>query len=822
MRKTVVHRFLILFLLGFLASSQVSAQYMPVVFDKTYGERNKTHQLVSMDGDEVALIGKEGQAYNVTWIDRNGEVVFSMPLHGFMTVNELKALDDNRIMVVGQSQVLNLKKNKKDTKEITICGRVTIFNRDGRIVTDFYAGSQSCELLKCVMLKSGAFIVSGTEPRGANGRQGIIMKVNKSGDPVYVYRNAESGYCAHFEVLGNTVEYVCAAFSAEKDTERAAIVRLDEKGKPYYITAIPARRFMATGICGNINDGSVILSGNSNVDGGVIYKIRPEGDIVFEKVMIPASVGTDLQHLWVARNGNIFVGGNGIKGHYALLRSDGTSLYTSTSTGAVTGMGMNTNTGESVVATYDASTRRGTFVRISSTGKAEFERPVDGKYTSVNVLNNSDVLLLSPEEGRISMLSAKGEKIFDRYISDNKPTRYTQAIAATSGEVLFVDDNSRVVKLGHGLYVSDVKISKPVNGVATAVFTVTLTGYATTKEGAPIPVSVGYGTVEGTATVANNYVPVQGKLAFTPSRGAADRYLVTQDIEVQIKANNLIEGVKDFEMRLSEVQNSYIVKNAGKGVIEDQMALVRLVRTEDGVEGSKDILYELGLFKSDGTALTNATGANIIVDGNYGEGTADALDFEMGLTPRVIFTNGEHKAQFLAKTIEDTRYEMPKSVVINFNKIYSISSSNVVFNGDLLSCSGTVIDQPAQIMITSLGDHRLNSNVISGFFSVSLVRASDGALLTNNTGSDIVINCANVADASAKEGKDFVYTNLYDVRIGGDGNHASANVNGVVLYSTDTAEKTVKLQIKSVNQPKGAQAITIVADGGQAEFKILK
>ncbi len=66
-------------------------------------------------------------------------------------------------------------------------------------------------------------------------------------------------------------------------------------------------------------------------------------------------------------------------------------------------------------------------------------------------------------------------------------------------------------------------------------------------------------------------------------------------------------------------------------------------------------------------------------------------------------------------------------------------------------------------MIASLGDHRLNNNVVSGFFTVSLVRASDGALLTNATGSDVIVNCVAVPDASAKEGKDFVFTNMHDL-----------------------------------------------------------
>ena len=818
MKRTKIHRTLALFVLGLIAAAQVYAQYMPVVFDKKYGDNNKVELVCPLSGDEIAMVGKEGQKFNLTWVDRNGEVVFSMPLAGFSTVNQLTKLDDNSLLIAGQSAVVN---KLKDKQGVTLSGRLVIMNRSGNTVTNIYTGSQGSEIMKGALLKSGALLVAGSEPK-ASGRQGFLMKMDKDGRVLYQYRNVESGYCAHFEVLGNTTEYVCAVFSSSKDKEKSAIVRLDDKGKPFYITPLPAARFEATALCANINDGSVILIGNSPADGGVVYKIRPEGDVVFGKTLIPAAENVSLNHLNVARNGNILLGGTGSKGYYALLRTDGTALYSGVGAGVVSGVDMNTNTGEAVVTTYDMNVRRGSFVRISSAGKAEFTRTIEGNFDNVKVSGNGEVLLLSSSEGRVSMYSATGNKEFDRFITDNKPTAYREALSAASGEVIFLGAGSRLVKLGHGLYVSDVKITKPVNGIATAVFTVTLTGYATTKEGAPIPVNVDYKTKEVSATTTNNFTPVQGKLSFTPSRGTADRYLIKQDIEVAVKANNLVEGIKEFELALSDVQQSYLVKPVGKAVIEDHQAIVKLVRTESGIEGSKDIVYELGLFKTDGTPLTNSTGANIIVDGAYGEGTADALDFDMGLTPRAIFTNNQQRAVFSAKTLEDTRYELPKTVVVNFNKIHNLSGSNLAFDGDLLSCSGIVVDQPAQVAIASLGDHRINNSAVSGFFTVSLLRASDGALQTNVTGNDIVVNCAAMPDASAKEGKDFVFTNIHDLRISGDGNHSSANINGVVLYSTDTIEKLVKLQVKSVNHPAKAQPITVSETERVAEFTIRK
>ena len=133
MKKTRIHRVWILFLLGIMACLQVRAQYMPVVFDKKYGDKNQIQLVCPLAGDEVAMVGKEGQKYNLTWIGREGEVLFSLPLAGFTAVNELTELEDNRILLVGQSAVMNTK-GRKDN--VTLSGRAVILDRSGHIVTN--------------------------------------------------------------------------------------------------------------------------------------------------------------------------------------------------------------------------------------------------------------------------------------------------------------------------------------------------------------------------------------------------------------------------------------------------------------------------------------------------------------------------------------------------------------------------------------------------------------------------------------------------------------------------------------------------------------
>lgn len=238
MKKTRIHGVWILFLLSVVTCLQVKAQYMPVVFDKVYGDKNQIQLVCPLPGDEVALVGKEGQKYNLTWVEREGDVVFSLPLTGFTAVNEIAELDNNRVLVVGQSTMPNVK-GKKD--RITLCGRIAVVERNGRIVTDIYAGDQGSNFLKGMLLRSGAFVVSGSEPKGADGRQGILLKLDPTGSVVYQYKNAGGGYCDQFAVMGNSIEYICAAFSAGKDKEQALVVRLDDKGKPYYMTGDPGK-----------------------------------------------------------------------------------------------------------------------------------------------------------------------------------------------------------------------------------------------------------------------------------------------------------------------------------------------------------------------------------------------------------------------------------------------------------------------------------------------------------------------------------------------------------------------------------------------------
>ena len=192
-----------------------------------------------------------------------------------------------------------------------------------------------------------------------------------------------------------------------------------------------------------------------------------------------------------------------------------------------------------------------------------------------------------------------------------------------------------------------LQVNKPIMGNTTATFTVTLSGYAFTPEGAPLPVTVDYKTRPVTASEGVNYDPVAGTLSFVPSTDGSDRYLNKFSVEVPINANDLLEGSRTFNLDLANVTNSYLIRASSQALIKDQPALVKMVATKPGLEGQQDIVYELGIFKTNGTPLTNATHANIVIDGTYGKGTADKLDFDMGRFPRLVIKPDMHSASML-------------------------------------------------------------------------------------------------------------------------------------------------------------------------------
>ncbi|RNC65915.1 Calx-beta domain-containing protein [Proteiniphilum sp. X52] len=804
---------LFLFLCG-----NAKAQIMPIVYDRTYGNDMVYQHTCPISQGEVALVGNNDRQTIVTWVKRDGEILFSQALsHRFAVVNNVYHIGDRKLLIIGQSQNWSSRKTEKNT-----CGRAVIVDNTGTVLNDVYAGDNGSEFFCGGQLKDGNLILGGYELSAAGSHLGMLTKIDKTGRSIYKYVSEESGPCIGFEVLGSMIEYVHAAFTSSENTA-SSVISLDSKGRVAFITKFTDEGFSINKML-TTQDDFLFLIGKSHAGDGRVIKIRPEGDIVFNKEIVPPSSNTMIDHLFLTNDGNLLVGGNGGDGksYYSLLRNDGTELQKYVVSGYISGMGINPVTGESVIASFDNERSRGTITGLAKDGRQIYQKSSDGNFNEIHVTSNG-IYLAESHTGRLCMLSPTGELLFDRYATDGGKTNFDEVLFVPNGDILFKGGKNRLVKMSHGLYVSDVKVNKPIDGYITALFSVTLTGFPTSEEGAPMPVRVEYFTKDGTANQSENYSPVKGSLSFIPASDGAGRYMIKQDVEVPIKTNNLFEGQKIFELNLANVEHSYLVKRVGTGTIEDQEVLVKHINTQNGLEGQRDIVYELGIFKTNGEKLINATGSDIIIEGYYGKGTADKLDYDMGIAPRLVVEKGASSGTFKVNTLVDTRFELPKTVVVDFNKILTINDATIGFEGSVLSCKGSIIDQPATVGITALGDHGRMNNIVSGFFKLSLLRASDGQPLINVTGGDIGIACSILPQTTAAEGKDFVLTNMHNLRILGDGNRSAVNLDGIVLFNRESeGSKKIVIGVDSITKPGNAPDIIVAPQMASAEFSIIE
>lgn len=806
--------FLVALVLGMLFAPRVSGQFMPVVYDHVYGDENQfTVGTADFQSGDVVLSGTSDGGTVITWLDRNGNSRFAKRFGSteFARINKIIPLAEDRVLVVGSRTV-----GERDRDRAT--GRAVVFDNDGGIVRELNVGEEGTDIVDGRFIANGNLILTGSAPVVGGGRSAVVMKVSSEGRVLYNYKAATGEACYWFDIVGSATEYVNAAFTSV-DREGSSVVRLDENGKPFYITTLPDPTFRIEKMVSSV-EGDVYVVGQGQQIGGAVIKIRPEGDIVFQKQIVPATGSTRFDKLIVYPTGELLVGGNDNQNAYfALLRSDGTELSSNVDRGVVAGIVNDPATGECVISLYGPG-EQGKVIKLSKEGRRLYEKFAAANYTALRIDLNGDLLMAAPQTGRLTMLSNRGEMLFDRFVEENNPQRFAGVFLPANGEVFFAGEDSRVAKLAHGVYVADIEVNKPIDGYTTALFTVTLSGYSYTPQGEPIPVTVAYRTTPITATEGVNYDPVAGTLSFIPSVDGSDRYLNKFTVEVPVKANDLLEGERDFRLDLSEINNSYLIRSSSLAAIEDQQAIVRTIATTPGLEGQTDVTYTLGIFKTNGTPLVNATRADVVIDGAYGRGTADPLDFDMGRMPRLVIADGQHSGQFNVVTRDDARYESVKTVVIDFSRVHAMSDTHVSFGSNVLSCTGEMHDQAAMVAIETLGDHTRLNNQVSGFFKVSLLRAKDGVLLTNHSGADVVLT-AEVAGSGAEQGRDYVLTNLHDLRIWGDDRSSAVNLNGMVLYSPDPAAKSVSVTLTGVSAGERAGTIGICTERNTDSFTIV-
>ncbi|MDR0509719.1 MAG: hypothetical protein LBH06_01330 [Rikenellaceae bacterium] len=778
---------------------------MPTVYDRNC-EFGFTMAAADFPNGDVAVAGFDGEGVQLARFDRLGNQRFTKRFSsGELTaITSVSALPNDRCLLTGRCEPAAKGRS-------CATGRAVVIAPDGGLERSITTGA---EITSAAMLPDGGLVLAGNTLDASERRRGMVCRTDRGGRILYTYVSASGERCDRFVVRGERSEYICAAFSSEGGGET---VGLDGGGKPLFVTTLSGAGFTTEQMIAPRAD-ELYLVGEERQGGGEAVKIGRDGQIIFRRRIIPDNPSLRLDRLISCPGGELLVGGgDDSTACFALMRGDGTRLALGMEPGRVSDMAVDRATGHCFVSIYDPQAGRGKIIRLSPLGARLYEKATAVEYNALRVNPDGELLMASAASGRLSMLSPGGELLFDRYAADEGPTGFADVFLPPAGEALFIDGRGRMVKFAHGVRVNDVRVEKPLGGRASALFTVTLSGYGFSAEGSPLPVTVDYRTRPLTATEGVGFVPVAGTISFVPG-GGQDTFTV----EVPVNANDLLEGDRTFALELSGVVNSYPVRPTGMAVIKDQAAVVKLVETSPGVEGGAEVMFELGIFKSDGKPLINSTGADIVVDGRYGGGTADELDYDTGRRPRLAISDGRHGGRFNVAVLEDARYEAVKSVSVEFDRVHAMSTAEVSFGeAASLLCVGAILDQEAMVAIEPLGDRAFcANNTLGGMFRISLVRARDGAPQTNNSGDDIVVTVEVDSSSTARQGEHFVLTNAHDLRIPAGGRSGTVNLNGMALHSSAPGPKGVTVNITKIRARGDAGPIRVSPAKGSATVMI--
>jgi hypothetical protein len=104
------------------------------------------------------------------------------------------------------------------------------------------------------------------------------------------------------------------------------------------------------------------------------------------------------------------------------------------------------------------------------------------------------------------------------------------------------------------LSVTDVAVEEPTSGTASATFTVTLSAPSA------LPVTVAYGTEDGSAQVGLDYVAASGSLSFAPGE-------ISATLVVPVLPSAVPEGTETFLLTLSAPTQASLGKSRGQGWI---------------------------------------------------------------------------------------------------------------------------------------------------------------------------------------------------------------------------------------------------------------
>lgn len=804
-------------IIGISFTGMTYGQEMPSVFNKSLsGNGNQLKKIEPLDNGDLLVIGGGASKSYFARLSAEGKIIFEKKnaKDAAICYNDMVLAKDGSILAVGGGTRSNG------------AGRISLFSGKGELIFDKLFGSTSGGFFtKAQQDNAGNFIVVGLD--GSSPSRARILKINTKGEILFDKLYAESTIFNDLEIEDDD-SYIAIGGDLGDNRGKGLIVKLTSKGdKVYEISSGSGGASYTKGYI--MDDGSLLAIGGGVYGTGNpsrATRVRVDGQVIFDKTY--SVVDSRFSAMEIDGQGQIILAAQEFdRGRILKLRPDGTIIFNKETTTPIVDFKVN-----SVNQIIAAGTKEGasSVLKLSPNGKIIFDVPVP----EVSLKN----LLLS-EDGKIYVTSSKscrmlkfddmnGDLLFDKeYGKSDSEACFTGIYNLPSGEIIAIGggkgDGNRITKISHGASINDITFGEPLNGTSIAKISVSLTGFLL-ENGIRKPVTVSYKSLLSSKIDGRDITPIDGVLSFVPSDFSEGEAIV-KTIELPVHADQILEGTEKVSLELFDAKNTYISKSIGIVTIEESEAIIRFTAGSDAVEG-KPIAYTLGLFKPDGTAITNKTGSPIKISYRFGFGSAQPnINFDASTKTPLMINDGESTTSLFVKTKEDSFYKDTQSVQLVLFEVNSSNGSVVEFlgNAKTLSANQYINDIGAEVQISKISDHGRGGEMASSLFKITLVKASDGSIVTNCSGGDVKVQFAVDSSSTAVLNKDFVIMSDGGVSIVGGCNGREADVKIICIpgSTASNTNKSIVLGITKVSGPLSAGPLSVSANKNKATVLLL-
>ena len=341
-----------------------------------------------------------------------------------------------------------------------------------------------------------------------------------------------------------------------------------------------------------------------------------------------------------------------------------------------------------------------------------------------------------------------------------------------------------------------LSISDGVPNPATEGTDASLTFTVSLSHASAFPVTVDYGTIDGSAAAGQDYAAATDQLVFAPVE-------TTKQVAVRVLNDSIQENPEAFTVQLTNARMSgealAIADGSGTGNIVDDDAPVVLavlsIADAQATEG-QSLAFKVAVDKADAADIT----ATYTITFGTGAGQAAANDLAAGapLTGTVTIKAGSTEAGITVLTSDD--------VVFEGNETFTVTLSNLSANvkaGDL-EAKGTILDNES-LPTLSISEGVPNPATEGTDANITFTVTLSGA-----AAQPVAVDYATVDD-TAVAGQDYVAAAAALVFEPG----TSLSQQIVVPVVNDNAQEVAEaFTVRLSNAKLNGQALTIADDSG--------